>query len=260
MKRRNGFVAWAAVGLMVVAVAGAAVNERDQVRLERLRQAHGQELERAAAAYAQAVARANGNLDRGYRSVIRLYERNSPEAAAELEAQLQQLGEAATATVPTSAAGASASQGGGHQKLIQAIGDTVVDANGRAHATAGLGQAEYVLLYFSAAWCGPCRAFTPNLVAFQQQYGGSGRFHVLLVSSDRSEQAMFDYMKDANMPWGAVPFNRIGPSQLRQSYGGRGIPNLVIVDRNGRVISGSYVEGNYVGPNKVLNDMRQLLN
>lgn len=40
-----------------------------------------------------------------------------------------------------------------------------------------------------------------------------------------------------------------------QKYAGTGIPCLVLVDREGKVLSHSYEGQTYVGPTKVMNDI-----
>ena len=47
-------------------------------------------------------------------------------------------------------------------------------------------------------------------------------------------------------------------SQARK-LAGSAIPCLVVIDSQGRVVSNSFEGKNYVGPRKVLNDLRRLL-
>lgn len=119
---------------------------------------------------------------------------------------------------------------------------------------------KYLAVYFSAAWCGPCRDFTPKLVGWYEQRDEAdrGKFEVILMSSDHSAKAMEEYMKDDKMPWPALAYNKRDRSPLAK-YSGRGIPCLVIIDGEGNVLSHSYVDGNYVGPSKVLRDLEKLL-
>ena len=59
---------------------------------------------------------------------------------------------------------------------------------------------DVVGLYFSAHWCPPCRAFTPELVKAYGEVNGSGgqhqrrnRFEVIFVSNDKSPAEFADY-------------------------------------------------------------------
>lgn len=243
--------------MAIVAVAGgawAAISELDQKRLTTAKEMHQKEHERAKQAYERAVTAADDKLRRTYEALIKNYEaRGDSEAAEALRQEMDQtVGQAAE---PES------SRIIGHLDLINAIGPVVQTADQQKVDSRKLANSRYMLVYFSAHWCGPCRAFTPRLVDYVNARRGGNNFNVVFVSSDRSEADMFNYMTEMKMPWATVPFAQIGPSGLKAKYGGRGIPNLVLIDGKGAVISGSYnAEGQYVGPQKVLNDLTKLLN
>ena len=61
------------------------------------------------------------------------------------------------------------------------------------------------------------------------------------------------------MPWPAIAFRQIDRLKEVKKYAGAGIPCLVVVDRDGKVLSDSYVDGKYVGPQKVMQDLEQLI-
>ena len=52
------------------------------------------------------------------------------------------------------------------KSLSDIIAGSLIDGSGTTIKNPGLENKEYVLLYFSAHWCPPCRAFTPQLVEF----------------------------------------------------------------------------------------------
>lgn len=89
-------------------------------------------------------------------------------------------------------------------------------------------------IYFSGSWCGPCRRFTPKLVEVYQEVAPKGDFEVVFVSSDRDEESFNGYFSE--MPWLAVPFSDSDTRKhLKELFKVRGIPNLVIIDSNGKV-------------------------
>lgn len=89
-------------------------------------------------------------------------------------------------------------------------------------------------LYFSGSWCGPCRHFTPNLVEVYEKLSSKGDFEVVFISSDRDESSFNDYF--SKMPWLAIPFSDDGiRKQLKELFKVRGIPNLVVLDTDGKV-------------------------
>jgi nucleoredoxin len=111
-------------------------------------------------------------------------------------------------------------------------------------------------LYFSAHWCGPCRKFTPQLVAYYNQISRDHpEFEIIFVSADKSADAMATYMRESGMPWPAIEYNKLANVPALQKYAGKGIPDLVIVDASGKVLADSYVSGKYVGPARVLDDL-----
>ncbi len=60
------------------------------------------------------------------------------------------------------------------------------------------------------------------------------------------------------MPFPAVDYARLRRNALA-SFAGPGIPCLVLLDPDGTVLSHSYVDGQYLGPSKVLRDLEKLL-
>ena len=119
-----------------------------------------------------------------------------------------------------------------------------------------LAQKQIYGLYFSAHWCGPCRKFTPQLVAYYNQIARDHpEFELIFVSADKSADGMATYMRESGMPWPAIEYGKLANVGALQKYAGRGIPDLVIVDASGKVLADSYVSGKYVGPAKVLDDL-----
>lgn len=118
--------------------------------------------------------------------------------------------------------------------LEELVGPELVDADGNKVETASL-EGKVIGLYFSASWCGPCRAFTPSLVKLRDRK--DDEFEVVFVSSDRSAEDQAEYMKDYDMEWPAIPHDSPRRQELGAKYGIRGIPSLVIVDDRGNLIT-----------------------
>lgn len=105
-----------------------------------------------------------------------------------------------------------------------------------------------VAFYFSAHWCGPCRAFTPQLIKTYNKVKADGKeFEIVFVSSDRDNASFEEYW--GTMPWIALPLsNTAGKAKLEEVFPHRGIPTLYIVDpAKGKVITDS-------GRGKVMGD------
>ncbi len=97
---------------------------------------------------------------------------------------------------------------------------------------------EFISIYFGAHWAPPCRLFTPMLTEFYTKINGSGdkKFEVIFCSNDGNEAAF--ERNYAEMPWLAIPFTDEQRIQnLKQKFGISGIPTLVVLDRNGDVVT-----------------------
>lgn len=111
---------------------------------------------------------------------------------------------------------------------------SITDADGKAVDAATL-QGKAVGIYFSAHWCGPCRAFTPELVKYRDAH--TNAFEVVFVSSDKDAEAKAGYMKEAGMKWLTLPFRGEAGNALNEKYKVSGIPTLVILKSNGELLT-----------------------
>lgn len=95
-----------------------------------------------------------------------------------------------------------------------------------------------ILLYFSADWCPPCRAFLPILIAaYDNIKEKDDGFEVIFISSDRDELS-FDNVF-SRMPWPAVPFGDPRKAWVMRKLKVRaeGIPVLVAIGADGRTVT-----------------------
>ena len=128
------------------------------------------------------------------------------------------------------------------KELVDLFGDKLTDEKKKHLGAEALSGAEKIGIYFSAHWCGPCRAFTPKLVeAYKDLRRDKKAFEVVFVSADRDQDGMFGYMKELNMPWLAIPYDSKVRKALMQKYQVSGIPRLVIVSASGKVLSNNAV-------------------
>lgn len=175
-------------------------------------------------------------------------------AAARMAAGMPAVAAGAT-PAPLAAPSKPHALGGLFRKLVAVNGRRV-----SSYDPARLAGKEYIAVYYSASWCGPCRQFTPKLVEwYRKNEGKRDRFEVLFVSSDRSEKQMEEYMVEDGMPWPAVPFGDLKASNPIEVNRGRGIPCLVLFDADGQPVAHSYVDGRYLGPSVVLQKLETLL-
>jgi len=122
--------------------------------------------------------------------------------------------------------------------LKELLGDTLMRGSGpnqQTFATAELttDPDRLVGLYFSAHWCGPCRAMTPSLVQLYKDMAAAGKkLEIVFVSFDREQEAFDEYF--AEMPWAALPFsNRDAARATAQRFKVSGIPAMALLDASG---------------------------
>jgi len=89
---------------------------------------------------------------------------------------------------------------------------------------------DHVLFYFSASWCGPCKAFTPALIAwYNKQREAGAKLEIVFVSADKSQAEFDGYF--GKMPWAGLDFSqREEAAALNSAFDVEGIPTLSLVD------------------------------
>jgi len=236
-----------------ITLATAASSDK---KIDAAKEKYEAAVEKANEIFAKAMDKAKSGLQKVYKKAIETHRKKGDKEAAEaLNSEFVALTTEKVPEPPEQTKQAKASQSSGNKKLIAAIGAASVNKDKETVVTAAaLGDKKHVFLYFSAHWCPPCRMFTPKLVEFYKNNGGGKDFEIVFVSSDRDEAAMYGYMSEVGMQWISVPFSKVGASGLKTTYGGRGIPNLVLLDNKGNVLSGSYQDGQYVGPSRAMED------
>ena len=93
-----------------------------------------------------------------------------------------------------------------------------------------------VLLYFSAHWCPPCRAFLPKLVkAYHEIKEKDNTFEIVFISSDRDQSSFDEFF--GGMPWLALPFGDERKPFLSRKFKIQGIPAAVAIGPSGKTIT-----------------------
>lgn len=109
----------------------------------------------------------------------------------------------------------------------------------RRHELASKPTKHYVF-YYTASWCGPCLAYTPDLVKFYNKAKkGNDTFELVLITSDRDEDSMEDYAKDKKMPWPHLKLSKGKEFKSKFKHGVTGIPSVIICDLEGNIVSRS---------------------
>lgn len=100
---------------------------------------------------------------------------------------------------------------------------------------------KYVGIYASAAWCGPCKHFTPRLVEFYEEF--KDQVQIVLVGCDSTHAEVLKYMTDFKMPWLAAKKGSpaVGGYMARNDI--RGIPNFRFYDaKTGKLLVANEID------------------
>ena len=108
--------------------------------------------------------------------------------------------------------------------------------------TKGALSGKITAVYFSASWCGPCRRFTPMLAEAYSQAKAKGLpFEVVFCSADHSEEE-FDSYYGGHHPWLAIEYEAHEREGMMGKFSVSGIPQLSILDAQGRFIEPNAVQ------------------
>ncbi|MFS4468232.1 redoxin domain-containing protein [Maribacter sp. 2210JD10-5] len=97
-----------------------------------------------------------------------------------------------------------------------------------------LGKA--TLIDFWAAWCRPCRAENPNVLAVYNKYHDKG-LNIIGVSLDKTEDAWKKAISDDGLPWNQVSNLSYFNDEIAQLYGVNAIPAAFLLDENGVIVA-----------------------
>ena len=98
---------------------------------------------------------------------------------------------------------------------------------------------KFLVFYYTASWCPPCRAFTPSLVDWYNK-NKNDNFELVLITSDRDKKAMAAYAKKNKMPWPQLEMTKAGAFKKKFNHGVSGIPTLLVCDLEGKVLGKNF--------------------
>jgi len=118
---------------------------------------------------------------------------------------------------------------------------------------------DWIAVYYSAHWCPPCRQFTPGLSDFYDQASKDyPNFQLVFMSSDKSSNAMKEYMEWGDMNFPAVQYENREGSGL-EKFAARGIPYLVVLDKDGNQVLGKSPDESWQNPAITLANLQKML-
>ncbi len=108
---------------------------------------------------------------------------------------------------------------------------TLNDLNGKPLSLSSL-RGKYVILDFWGSWCIWCIKGFPEMKNYYQKY--AGKFEILGIDCNDSEQKWKDAVKKHELPWLHVYNPR--DSKLLADYGIQGFPTKIIVGPDGKIV------------------------
>ncbi len=93
-----------------------------------------------------------------------------------------------------------------------------------------------VLVDFWATWCGPCVAEIPNMLEQYEKYHAKG-FEVVGISLDEDKEKVDAFIAENKIPWPIIYAGKGWQDPTAQFYGISGIPQLILIGRDGKVIT-----------------------
>ncbi len=92
------------------------------------------------------------------------------------------------------------------------------------------------LIDFWAAWCRPCRAENPNVVAVYKKYHDKG-LNIIGVSLDRTAEAWKKAIADDGLEWNHISNVAYFDDQIAKLYNVDAIPAAFLLDENGVIVA-----------------------
>ncbi|MFM9059395.1 MAG: TlpA family protein disulfide reductase [Planctomycetaceae bacterium] len=93
-----------------------------------------------------------------------------------------------------------------------------------------------VLVDVWATWCGPCRAQIPVMKEAYEKYHDKG-FEIVGISLDEDREKLDAFLAAESLPWPIVYSGKGWEDPIVTNYGISGIPQMILVGRDGNVIS-----------------------
>jgi thiol-disulfide isomerase/thioredoxin len=114
---------------------------------------------------------------------------------------------------------------------------TIEQPDGRkASLSDYVGKEKYVLVDFWASWCAPCRAEVPNLKEIYAKYKGD-KFEIVGVTVGDEAEHSIKAIENDGVVW---PQILNGGETLKNLYGRRYIPYMMLLDPDGTIIANNF--------------------
>ena len=103
-------------------------------------------------------------------------------------------------------------------------------------------RGKYVLVKFTATWCGPCQGEIPGMLEAYKKYHDKGLEIVSVYVWQREDDPVATvkkFVEEEKLPWIIISeelSKKAGHPEYGNFYGVRGVPTMVLVDKEGKII------------------------
>lgn len=116
---------------------------------------------------------------------------------------------------------------------LQAPTFQLKDMDGESHSLESY-RGKVLMLNFWATWCPPCRREIPSMESLYQAFKDEA-FAILAINEWETEDHVFAFMGQLPVE-PSFPILFDSDSEVAQSFGVKGLPTTLLVDRDGKIV------------------------